>query len=454
MTPGRRARVLLAAGIALAALAGCGGGAHQQAPTPAASNKPAQASNSRSAAATRALSPASLVGKTLFGLDDSNAVCRAVLDGTPMPGLPGDGGPGTSSGSDAGTAMANATGTLVPGGLLVLPCAPDPSSPSSILVAFDLFRRDIAWRWSLAGYDSFTFGTSHVFLISHVTTPATGLQSAKTAYTLTAVSLATGGKSWSAPYQAASPDDGDTQVTGLTEGPSGIAAHPQSVVLTYLGTSAYDAQTGASLWHIPTEFDTLANGSYGTTGVIEVYGYQDNYYDSHITGFDAPNGRQRWDLRLPVACSGGEEPEDDVFAGVTEWEFSDSCEEAHDVATGKLVDDRAYPSSWQSVAATPTAVLAYDGTHLSYFVRPDLRRPAWSKPAGTTTALAVSAGHVLVDAPSGLLVLSTADGSITATVSAAFTGSGHYTVVDGLVAQGEIDGTTSVLELDPPAATR
>ena len=440
--------------LAVAALGGCGSTATSH---PVASGSPAspQAVASPSATPGRtALDPAAQVGKTLFGLDDSTAACQAALDGRPPPMLPAasGSGPGDSTAADTGNAIAAGTGTLVPGGLLLLPCAPDQASAASAIIAFNLFTRAVAWQFPLGGYDSYQVGSQHLFLISHTTAPPTGLKSASTTYTLTAVNLRNGSTSWSVPYFADNPGADDNGISALTEGPSGFPGHPQSVVITYLGTSAYDAGTGMNLWHIPTEYLSPASGSYALDGIVEVYGYQDNYYDSHITGFTARTDKKVWDLRLRSACAGGTGPEDDVFAGLVEWEFSDSCLFAHNVATGQLVAENIYPSSWQSVAATPDALLEYNGSRLSYFTMTDLAHPVWSQPAGPTTPLAMSAGHVLVNAPSGLLVLSTANGSITSSVPATlFSGDGSYTVVDGLVAQGSEAGDTSVLELDPPA---
>lgn len=452
----KRNSLLLGALLLLAAAAGCGGGQPHAAPSAVKSANQRSSRPSSPAApvklAQQALNPATLVGKTLFGLDDSNAVCQTALDGTPPPRLPipGGSGPGDNSAADTASATVVGTGTLVPGGLLVLTCAPSASATTSTLVAFDLFKRAVAWQLSLAGYDSYMFGTNHLFLISHDTTPPTGLKSSSTTYTLTAVSLRTGATSWTAPYFADSPNSGDNGISSLTEGPSGIPGHPQDVVVTYLGTSAYDAQTGANLWNISDEYDTEANGSYTLDGIVEIYGYQDNYYDSHITGFDARTNKKVWDLRLQAPCVADTGPEDDIFDGLVEWEFRSSCFQAHNVATGQLVADHTYPSSWQSVAATPTAILEYSHSKLSYFTMSDLNHPVWSESAGSTMPLAMSSGHVLVQAPSGMLVLSAANGSITSTVSSAFSGSGSYSVVDGLVVQGSEDSETSVLELDPP----
>jgi hypothetical protein len=460
--PTSRAFIGTAALLAvLTAASGCGAGGTTSSQPPAGQAATAAAQPATAAASpapgSAALNPATLIGKTLFGLNDSNAACQASLDGIATPGLPDAQGsaPGDGSQTDTANAVATGDGTLVPGGLLILPCAPSASVSSSEIIAFNLFTRKMAWTFSLSGYDSWTIGTEHLFLISHHTTPAQGLQSASTKYTLTAVSVSTGQESWSVPYHADSPNDADSGngIVELTEGPSGIAAHPQSVVVTYLGTSAYDAETGASLWHVPTVYDTPASGSYALDGVVEIYGYQDNLSDSHITGFDARTGSQVWDLRLSQACDTSNRPEDDFFVGSVEWEFGSTCVEAHDVATGRLVADETFPTSWQSSVATPQSVLAYDGSELSFFNVPDLHNPVWSQPAGSTTPLAISTGHSLVQAPSGLLVLSNTNGSITASVSSAtFTGNEDFTVVDGLVSQDAVDGSTSVLELDPPGA--
>jgi hypothetical protein len=449
----------LALPIALAlALAGCGGsGGHASAgATTSRAAPPSHTASPSPSPTVQALNPATLVGKTLFGLDDSDAVCQMALDGTsapdqtvPLP-VPGGTGIGDNSDEDTGSAVASGTGTLTPGGLLVLSCYASATASSPTLVAFNLFSRTIAWQFDTTPYDSYTYGTSHLFLISHHTQPASGLQSASTKYTLTAVDLATGATDWSVPYITDNPHSEGQGIDGLTEGPSGIAAHPQAVVVTYLGTSAYDAATGASLWHIKTEYDTLASGSYTLDGVVETYGYQDNYYDSHITGFDVRTGRKVWDLRLKTPCTADTGAQDDVFQGLVEWEFSDGCAQAHNIATGALVLDKKYPSSWKSVAATPKAVVEYGKHHLAYYAMPNLTSPVWSEHAGSTTPLVVSSGHILVDAPSGLVVVSAADGSVTTSVPDALFPSGDYTYVNGLVVQTAEDGESSVLELDPP----
>ena len=440
------------------AVSGCGGGGGG-----GGASKPARSTASGAALRTRtsspapsptgrSLDPATLVGKTLFGLDDSDAVCQMALDGTPAPGLPAPGGTGVGDdpANDTGSAVANGTGTLTPAGLLVLECYSDTSTSTATLVAFNLFSRTIAWQFDTAGYDSYMFGTSHLFLVSHHTKPASGLQGASTKYTLTAVDLATGAADWSVPYFADNPHSGDQAIFALTEGPSGVADHPQSVVVTYLGTSAYDATTGANLWHVKAEYATPASGSYTLDGVVEVYGYQDNNYDSHITGFDARTYTKLWDLRLKIPCAADTGSQDDVFRGPVEWEFSGSCVQAHNVATGKLVFDQKYPSSWQSVAASPAAVLEYGKDQLTYYAMPNLTQPVWSDKAGQTTPLVISSGHVLVEAPSGLVVLSAADGSLTTSVPDALFPTGYYTIVNGLVVQTAEDGESSVLELDPP----
>lgn len=448
----RRGTLVVVLALGVLALAGCGA-SHSSAAGSGRSGRSAKPTGSLGAASpgattvTSGLDPAKLAGKVLFGPADGAAACGAALDGTPPPGLPDPSG--TSSASSS--AVPSGTGTLIQGGLLILPCEPTTMSAPSTYIGFDLFKRAVTWQVNLAGYDVYQLGTGHLFLISHTTTPASGLQGPKTTYQLTAINLATGEKSWTVPFNADSASSGDNQIMGLDEGLSGVPGHPRAVVITYLGTSAYDAQTGASLWHIATEHDTGANGSYATDKITEIYGYQDNAYDSHITGFDTQTGRQLWDLRLPVPCAGGTVAGDDVYVGTVEWQFGSRCVEAHDLATGKVIIDQAYPDSWQNVTATPTQVLAFDGTRLSLFRISDFQHPIWSEPADSATPMAISSGHALVLAPSGELVLSTANGSITARLPSALNlGGRDLLAVDGLVAGGAGFDGTSVVELDQP----
>jgi hypothetical protein len=113
----------------------------------------------------------------------------------------------------------------------------------------------------------------------------------------------------------------------------------------------------------------------------------------------------RADLRQSAvdiwACPESAGSQDDVFNGLVEWQFSDNCSEAHNVATGELVAERIYPSSWRSVMATPTTVLEYSHSKLSLFKMSDFAHPVWSERAGPTTPLAMSSGHALVEAPAG-----------------------------------------------------
>src|ERR1700704_3071081 len=164
-----------------------------------------------------------------------------------------------------------------------------------------------------------------------------------------------------------------------------------------------------------------------------------------------------WRLNLPVICLSCR-INAAVLVGTVEWEFAHNCLQAHDVASGQVtVPPQIYPPSWKAVFADPTGVVAYDGAHLSMFVPTDLAHPIWSVPAGPTIPLAISPGHVLVNGPSGLLVLSARTGAIAARVSGDFSGKveaeseaihGHS--IDGLIEQTVPESKTRVLDLDLP----
>jgi hypothetical protein len=193
-----------------------------------------------------------------------------------------------------------------------------------------------------------------------------------------------------------------------------------------------------------------ADGSYVTAGISEL----GDGSNQHITGFNAATERQVWDLSLPTPCE--PEPDGQYVLGTIEWQLSTSCFEEHDVVTGALLAKRQFPSQWQNVAGRPGAVAEWDGSKLAFYATSNLTTPVWSQPAGSTTPQAISGGHLLVDAPSGSLILDNASGAITAQVPAGFDTSNLVPqgdggpVVDGLVESIAENGDTAVLELDPP----
>lgn len=312
------------------------------------------------------------------------------------------------------------------------------------VVAYDVDHRTIAWQTGTKAYEDSATGEQHFFLISSATTPASGLQPGHTTYTVNAVDLVTGRASWRMELPIAGTARPDSM--SVVEGLSGVPDHALSAVVSYGdGTTSYDAVTGALLWHVPRTFHSTASGSYVTAGVVEVHGLHDNAYGEHLTGFDARTGNQLWDLRFQAPCT-------DVSAGhltgIVEWRIGRRCMTRHDVATGQLLSAQPYPPTWQEVYADPNGLVAWDGASLAFYRPDDLATPVWAVPAGATTPLAISSGHILVSAPSGALLLSRADGSVSTSVSSQFASGVSTPVRDGLVTRFEVNGDVSVLSMD------
>ena len=398
----------------------------------------------------------SLIGKVLLSSDENDLVCEAALDGTRVPrrGAPigrpdAVGAPNRFSGE-----------ALLPGGRVLIACSRSITRAASTLIAFDPFKRTVIWKRSLRRIDTFAHTARHVFFLAHSNTPPSGLTAGSTSYTLTAIDAATGKTSWTSPFtpQPGSPPTAESELP-VSEGPSGIAGHPEAVVVSYEEDEAYDARTGAFLWRRSGNEGVGLNASYVTAGVAETHVVEgsDQEYGKEIRAFNASSGTPLWRLNLPVICF-ADRINAAVLVGTVEWEFAHNCLQAHDVASGQVtVAPQIYPPSWKAVFADPTGVVAFDGTRLSMFAPTDLAHPIWSIPAGPTTPLAVSPGHVLVKGPSGLLVLSAKTGAITARVSGDFSGEPeaeseaiHGHAVDGLVEQTVLESKTRVLDLDVP----
>jgi hypothetical protein len=71
-----------------------------------------------------------------------------------------------------------------------------------------------------------------------------------------------------------------------------------------------------------------------------------------------------------------------------------------------------YPTAWTHTLVTPTYTAAYVSGTLRVFRTGDWSKPVWSVTAAETTPLVMTDQALLVQADSGTLILSMADGSI------------------------------------------
>jgi hypothetical protein len=417
---------LLAAGTAVL-IAGCGGGSTQASPkesttvtTSHASTKPSTRTTSTT---VPAISQASSAGKALLDDQTAQGVCDAVLNHSQPPDFPST-EPTTTTDQSTPQITTELTAepssvSLSPEGLAVFSCSPQQSG-DEFVVGFNLYTRSIKWTTDVAKYSNFGIGTQHLFLVSQSQTPASGLNAGTTSYSLTAQNLDTGRVSWTAalPVTTTDTDEYGDNSLNLTEGPSGDSAHPEDVVLEWMGTSAVDSSNGQVIWHSANDYNSQASGSYVGYGVVEI-GEINQLWGVGSTGVNASTGAQLWTLQYPSDCSNGfsNDAFGDQIIGSVEWLFGSDCYFAYDIRSGATIASGALPSSWtakygaDSFVITPTMALVADGTALSLYKLSDTATPIWSIPGNDVTPLAISSTRVLVRGATQDLFLSISNGS-------------------------------------------
>jgi hypothetical protein len=390
--------------------------------------------------------PLPVVGDIVMDQTHADAICASAVRAS-------DGSPDSSV-------------DLLPGGKALIVCSVDATSADGAdemqdtVVSYNLLAQKQGWTYVVPAGDDYVIGTKHLIELETTEHSATGLQDAYMSYQLTAVDLSTGHEAWSVPFETwIKPDrlNPDAQF-GATEGSSGDSAHLADVVVTMTDTSAFDSATGKLLWHIPDTYDTQASGTYQDGGIVVVSGGRepDGFNDNeggHYTGINARTGAIVWDVKAPDSF--GISGADDMFYGDTVVMMGDSGYgyEVANLVTGKVLEMGRLPSGWSDVTIYPPYAVARVGHNLQLFKLSDLHRAVWSVPASSDVFIdATTPGHLLVEGPSGHLILSTADGSTTATLrdsllSGGGLSSGGPVVVDGMLLGG--DGDT-VIELDPP----
>jgi len=193
---------------------------------------------------------------------------------------------------------------LSPGGLAILTCSTPTSSGIALVAGFDLYTRQIKWTVDLTQNQYFGIGSDHLFLVSETKTPASGLNSGTTSYTLTAKNLDSGATSWSSALPTVGENLPDNYQLSVSEGPSGDASHPNEAVISFSGTYGFDSSTGQYLWHLSTTYDTQASGYYTGYGTVEV-GDINGQWGEGLTGMNVSSDTQTWQLTYPTGCDGG-----------------------------------------------------------------------------------------------------------------------------------------------------
>jgi hypothetical protein len=402
------------------------------------SNTPTdEASSANSASSLPSLTPA--IGHTLMDNDHATAICTA---------LPG--------GSDVNSL------DLLPGGKAVIGCdTTDRAGDSQVtLVAYDLMAGRVLWTYEVPSGADYTIGSQHILEVDSTDHPAIGLKAEYTTYTLTAVELTTGQKSWTIPYETwlSSDDTQNTNGLAVSEGPHGGSSASNEIVVSYFDTSGFDAATGKLLWKGPKgdgssfsyELHSVSNGDqYPSSDVTYVAAgvAVDLTADGLVTGESATTGTQLWEVDFPDWLYGAVTQA--AVSGTVEVNGGDAGYIRYDVTTGHVLGSGQFPSNFGNSLLTSDYAVGNTGTQLVLYSLANPKTPVWSVAADqSVTPLAGGSGHVLVSAPTGEEILSTSNGSTTATVPDAddFENANGLDLVDGLVAGDNND----ILELDPP----
>lgn len=448
-------RLVLLVGACVLLLSACGGGAHKSSalgsatttsPLSAASQSSTSSAPTSTTTTVPTVTQASLTGQLLLDSTTTEDACDASLNNSQPPGLPSpttsttDGNGPSVQFTNQQTATPGQSVSISGSGLAVFTCS--PQSGDEFILGFNMYTREIAYKIDVASYKSFAVGTDHVFLLTQNNTPASGLNSGTTSYSITAKNLTDGSTSWTeaipqkGSYQSGYVDD----TLAVTENPAGVAGVAEDAVVSFEGTTAFNSQTGQLLWHTGNQYDTQASGSYTGLGIVEVGDYRDEWGEG-LTGENAATGTQVWAFPYPSSCQGNfyNSSWGDQIAGNVEWLFSDNCYLAYNFQTGQTVATGAIPSSWTgdnaTYIATPTEALVADGTHLSLYKLSNLSTPVWSIAGNDVQPLAIGSSRVLVQGATQPLFLSAANGSTIGSLSNATPSAGLVT--NGLLVEGD-----------------
>lgn len=418
---------------------------------------------------SKTLQPGQLVGDIVFNRTDGDQVCTAAFGHASTPLVapttpqspttttttpPGQSSSSTSTSTSTAEigsssyASTPSTALITTGGVLVLHCSLDTDSK---YVGYNLFAQKIIWTQDVDGYVKYAVGPNHLYAISAKHTTPSGLQPGSTSYSITSTDLTTGKSDWTVPYDSFTATDATLSVSA--EGPSGTGANPNSVVLTWGGTTAYDETSGQLLWRTRNAYDTQASGGYVDYGIVVRY-----CNGTCIQGRTAKTGGTLWKLPRTTTKTCVYPTDGSYLVGPIQWQFSDKCYMAYNIQTGGIVASGTIPPTWSthgSFLVGNGELLAFNGSQLALYRATDTSTPLWSEAAGATTRpIAISTGHLLVDAQAGIVLLNSDNGSIVRTFAKTqlLNGIKQKNVADGLVILGDAGetGFSGVLELDVP----
>jgi outer membrane protein assembly factor BamB len=324
--------------------------------------------------------------------------------------------PGSAAGSVNGQIAE-----IISGGIAVLNCN-DHLAAVQVSTGAALWTRQLA-DTSTSPTDSSSSGpttaesiltgrSSHVYLLATTAVPASGLAAGYITRTITALDARTGNRLWSQPLEADDRDDNTSTGTAVeTPGPTDGATQ---VLVTLDGYSAFDADSGKPEWRAKQPDNNSTYVGYNLALGMDTSSAPENTTDLIAT--DLSTGKITWTDHLAdgqTTVSSGSNYTGQLV-GHTYWTFSDTGYDAFNVLTGQQTGHAVYPTAWTHTLATPQYIVAHVDTSLRLFHTATWAKPIWSIAAADTTPLAITDNAVLVQAASGNLVLSAADGSILA----------------------------------------
>ena len=407
--------------------------------TSAASGAPAAAPSETTDTPTVAASPATSaaptnpLGQTVLSSDTVTNLCTATANTS------------ASSGQVA---------ELLTGGVAILNCTDG-------LTAVDVPTGSVLWTRALASSanaatDSTDAGPTttetllsnsgggrNVYLLAMTTVPASGLADGYITRTITALDPHTGTQSWTQPLEPE--DKQDTTSDGSALETPGPMDGSTQVIVNLDAYSAFDAASGKPEWRTAKPDTNPTYVGYNLALSTDSSNSPEDTFDLIATNL--ATGKTSWtdqlaDSQSVLASSSGFTGQ---LVGHTYWTFSDTGYDTFNILTGQQTGHALFPTAWTHTLATPDLIATYvDGT-LRLFHTGNWTAPIWSVSAADTSPLAITSKALLVQAPSGNLVLNASDGSIISRDVALSGNASQDQLVDGLLNLGD-----SVLELAPP----
>jgi hypothetical protein len=310
---------------------------------------------------------------------------------------------------------------LLPGAVALLACT-DSDGNSNGAAAVDI--RTGAVRWTRpdipgsAGSSDVGDGVSdillsgggrYLYVLTVTDHPADGLKEEYWTRTVTAVDVATGKDTWTAPLERH--DRTDSNVSGsVTE--EALPDGGTAAVVNVDDYSGYDATTGKLLWERPdlstaTSNDPILAGYDRTLDTVS-----DDNGNQWLVCVDLQTGKRAWRTRISGDSGNIGDNSNVELDGTTFWFLNDGAADGFDLVTGKRVAHSSVPKSFDTYLVTPKWTVAQAGQTLRLYHTGQWSKPVWSVASDSATPDLVTSKIVVVDAQAGTQVLDAATGEL------------------------------------------